>query len=229
VLVDKSGTKMAYDINSSAIQETYPLQMGNGEYKVSVLENIDGDRYKYLSSENVTLALSLADRNKVYLASVQNINWSADMAAIRKARELTQNLTQAQSQSQAQSQALDQDKTKAIYDYIVNNIKFDYDKFNALPDHYIPNIDQILAMRKGICYDFASIFAAMLRSVGVPVKLIKGYSKNANGYHAWNEVYNKESSSWLTVDTTYDSQMKAMNIRYTMYKDSSQYTKVYEY
>jgi len=29
----------------------------------------------------------------------------------------------------------------------------------------------------------------MLRSVGVPAKMVKGYTTNFKEYHAWNEVY----------------------------------------
>ena len=43
----------------------------------------------------------------------------------------------------------------------------------------------------------------MLRSQGIPTKLVKGYSDNVDGYHAWNEVYINEE--WITIDTTLDA------------------------
>ena len=63
-----------------------------------------------------------------------------------------------------------------------------------------------------------SLFAAMLRSVGVPTKLIKGESSNVEGYHAWNEVY--INGKWRIVDTSYDSQLKAGGYSISKYKSS---------
>ena len=215
VIIEKDSKKYTYNLNNDGIEESFSLQLGNGQYKISVLENVGGDKYKFISTENVSVNLS--DANEVYLASVQNVNWSEDNAAIRKAKELTKNLTN------------DGDKLNAIYSYIVSNFTYDYDKLNNLKSDYLPNIDETLNSRTGICYDYSSTFAAMLRSVGIPAKLVKGYSTNVNGYHAWNEVYNKETKSWIVIDTTYDSQMKAAKAKYSMEKKAGQYTKSNEY
>ena len=52
---------------------------------------------------------------------------------------------------------------------------------------------------KGICYDLASLFAAMCRSQGVPCKLTNGYVGNV--YHAWDQVY--VNGAWQNIDPTY--------------------------
>lgn len=215
VIIEKNSKRLIYNLNNDGIEENFPLQMGNGEYKISVLENTGGNKYRYISTENVKLNLS--DVNDVYLASVQFVNWDDESSAIKKAKELTKDLTN------------DEDKLKAIYSYIVSNIKYDFAKLGTLKSDYLPDIDSTLKSGKGICYDYASIMAAMLRSTGIPTKLVKGYSTNVKGYHAWNEVYNKETKSWITIDTTYDSQMKAAKVKYTMEKEDGQYTKVSEY
>lgn len=215
VLVQKNEKSIAYNLKNDGTVESFPLQFGNGEYKVSVMENLEGTKYKYVSTEDVSL--SLDDQKDVYLASVQNINWNEDMAAIKKAAELTKDLTS------------DEEKVKAIYTYIVSNFKYDYDKLSKLKYDYLPNIDSTLATNEGICYDYSSTFAAMLRSQGIPTKLVKGNAKNVNGYHAWNEIYNSQTGNWDIIDTTYDSQMKAAKAKYTMIKKSSDYTKANEY
>lgn len=215
VLVEKSDKRVSYNLKNDGTTEAFPLQYGNGEYKVSVLVNIEGNKYKYISSEKVTL--NLDDQKDVYLTSVQNINWDENMAAIKKAEELTKNLKS------------ENEKVAAIYNYIVSNFKYDYDKLGKLAYDYLPNIDNTLTTNKGICYDYSSTFAAMLRSLEIPVKLVKGYAKDVNGYHAWNEVYNSETRNWETIDTTYDSQMKTAKAKYTMIKKTDEYTKVNEY
>ena len=215
VLVEKNGKNVSYILENDGTVESFPLQLGNGEYKISVMENIEGDKYKYVSTENVNLQLD--DPKEIYLASIQNINWNSDMAAIKKAGELTRGLKS------------DKEKVTAIYNYIISHISYDSDKFSKLKGDYLPDIDGTLAAGKGICYDYASVFAAMLRSEGIPAKLVKGYSENVSGYHAWNEVYNSKTGKWEIYDTTYDSQMKAAKAKYTMTKKSNEYTKVNEY
>jgi len=215
VIVEKNSQAVTYNLKSDGTPESFPLQMGDGGYKVSILENVEGNKYKYVSTENVNL--DLANDNQVYLESVQNINWDSSRAAIKKAGELTKGLK------------TDEQKIVAIYQYLVSNVTYDYDKLTTLRYDYLPDIDRTIAGGKGICYDFASTFAAMLRSQGIPAKLVKGYAKGVSGYHAWNEVYDSETGEWETIDTTYDSQMKAARKEYSMIKSSSNYDMVYEY
>jgi Transglutaminase-like enzymes, putative cysteine proteases len=215
VMIEKDSKKYTYNLRNDGVAESFPLQLGNGEYTVSVLKNIKDNQYSFLSTEKVSL--NLDEQNKVYLTSIQNVNWNGGNAAIKKAKELTAGLDS------------DSEKLDAIYNYIVDNYRYDYDKLKNLKYDYLPDIDSMLNTNKGICYDYSSLFAAMLRSVGIPTKLVKGYTPNAKGYHAWNEVYISETGSWLVIDTTYDSQMKASKIKYKMVKDRAQYSKVYEY
>lgn len=215
VMVEKDGKKITYDLKNDGTAETFPLQMGDGSYRVSVLENIGGTKYKYILKKDI--GVELADDNEVYLASVQNINWNEGMEAIRIAKEITKNLKS------------DSEKVKKVYEYIISNIEYDYDKLPTLQSNYVPDIDNIISSGKGICYDYASVFAAMLRSQGIPVKLVKGYSTNVSGYHAWNEVYDSKTGKWITIDTTYDSEQKAAGHAYSMIKETAQYSKIYEY
>ncbi len=216
VTVEKSGKRVTYDLRNDGKTEYYPLQLGEGSYKVSVLENISGTKYKRVQSQ--TINLELDDVNKVYLASVQNVNWNRDMKAIKKAEELTKGLK------------TDREKIKAIYQYLISNISYDYDKLAALDSTYLPDIDKTLEKGKGICYDYSSTFAAMLRSLEIPAKLVKGYSTSTGSvYHAWNEVYMSDTGKWIIIDTTHDSQMKSAKKKYTMEKIAKNFTKVYEY
>ena len=215
VMVEKSGKSITYDLNNDGLTECFPLQMGEGQYRISVLENTSGTGYKYISTKEVDL--DITDDKKIYLASVQNIRWNSDMEAIKTASKLTKGLS------------TDSEKIKAIYDYVTSNISYDYDKLAKLKKTYVPDIDNTIACGKGICYDFSSVFAAMLRSQGIPAKLIKGYSPNVEGYHSWNEVYNSDTGKWVVIDTTYDSQMKAAKKLYSMEKKQSQYSVSYEF
>ncbi len=167
-----------------------PLQHGNGEYTLYALKKINGNQYKVVQTKKVTLRLE--DPTVLYLQSVQKVEWSKDDVAIKKAEELTKEAT------------TDQEKIRIIYDYIYDNVAYDYNKENQLTPSYLPNIDTTIATGQGICYDYASLYASMLRSQGIPTKLIMGRKDDIDQYHAWNQVYIKETQQWMTVDITYD-------------------------
>ena len=99
-----------------------------------------------------------------------------------------------------------EEKAMAIYRYISRHFKYDYELCNAVLageiTHYTPDPQWTLENRKGVCYDFAVLFAAMLHSQGIQVKLVKGYHNEM--YHAWNSVYDVESDRWVQLDVTMD-------------------------
>lgn len=213
VMVAKGETKYYYPLKPDGVIHGFPLQLGNGEYKVSVLNNISGNQYGYVKTE--TLSINLKDPNIVYLNSIQTITWTPDSAATKKNLQLVGNLTDTTG------------RINASYDFIVKNVTYNYDKINGLTSDYTPNPDETLRVLNGICYDYSSLFAAMKRSEGIPIKLVKGYSRYTDVYHAWNEVF--INGKWVVVDTTFDSVYYSNRQDYTFQKNSSDYTKVYEY
>ena len=216
VIIQKGDKKYTYDINSEGRQEEFPLQLGNGSYKVSVFANTSGNAYRLLSSKDISVKLE--NSNEVFLTSIQNINWNVDSKAVAKAVELTKDIKDPKQ------------KATKLWDYMVKNNSYDFEKLSTVLPGYIPIIDRTLEEKKGICYDFSSLYAAMLRSQGQPAKLVKGYApKNASGYHAWNEVYDKEKGEWLVIDTTYDLQVIGRNPKVEMIKKTENFNKVYEY
>lgn len=212
VRVSKGGTSYDYILKGN---DTIPLQLGNGEYTILVLENVEGKKFKQIAKETVTL--KSADSNEIYLQSIQMINWNNEMDAIKKAKEITKKAKN------------DKEKVEAIYNYIITNISYDYDKASKLSSGYTPKIDDTLKAQKGICYDYASLFAAMLRSVDIPTKLIMGQKNDIKEYHAWNQVYLSDTNEWVTIDTTYDAALKKGNVATKMIKDGKEYKIEKEY
>lgn len=210
IMVNKGSVNYFYDLNEDSV---VPLQMGNGDYVVSILENTTGNKYRIVKRENVKVKLT--NEQSVYLQSVQHINWNEDMEIIKKAKELTLNAKN------------DQEKLSAVYDYVVSNIKYDYKKYSTLSSGYIPSIEDVNKEGKGICYDYAVLTAAMLRSIDVPTKLIMGYKTGLSVYHAWNQVYIDDQ--WVTVDTTLDAPQVQGNRAPSIGKDSTLYSVLKEY
>ncbi len=139
---------------------------------------------------------AVASASDKYLASVKEISFSSSDAVAQKAAELMED------------KATTEEKAMACYSYIVKNFSYDWDLYNKVVSgritKYTPDPEDILKNKVGICYDIASLYAAMLRSQGIPCKMVKGYSSAVNGYHAWNAVYDDATDRWITMDLTVD-------------------------
>lgn len=172
-----NGGKYNYDINTNGEYEVIPLQMGSGTYNIFVGEKVSGGYAQLVNA-------SISGSNTNYLYPSQYVNYSASSSAIRKAYGLCMNANS------------DLDKVKSIYNWIIRNISYDYGKAGSVSSGYLPNVDSTYSSRSGICFDYAALMAAMLRSQDVPAKLVIG---DATGdYHAWNEVY-ISGVGWITL------------------------------
>ena len=169
-----------YGLSGSAV---YPLQSGSGEYNVKVLENISGKTYAIALDESFSAEVS---DFSPYLLPTQYISFSQSDNCVKKAAELCAGCDS------------DAEKIAAIFKYVTDNISYDKQLAASVKSGYIPDPDSTLAKGTGICFDYASLFAAMCRSQSIPTKLVMGYIQG-NMYHAWNEVYTKETG-WVTLD-----------------------------
>ena len=213
--IQNSIDKYDYDLFGRDNFEYFPLQLGEGDYKVSIFENVSANRYRQVKAQSIKAKIK--DILDVFKASIQTVNWNSDMEIINKAEELTKDLK------------TDKEKVVAIYNFVVNTFSYDYDKIKNIDTTYVPDIDKVYQSKEGICYDYSAVLAAMLRSQNIPTKLKKGYSDLVNGYHAWNEVYLSDENRWIVIDSTYDSVLKKSSKKFTMEKDSQKYKASREY
>jgi transglutaminase/protease-like cytokinesis protein 3 len=187
---DGAKIEYTYDLSGNSAWETYSLQSGNGEYTISILENVAGGRYSVI--QRVSIEVEYSRENVPFLVSAKNVSYTAESNAVKKAEELIKGA------------ATDLKKVENIYKYIVETITYDTAKANRIASGeitgYLPEIDDTLKTSKGICFDYSSLFAAMLRSQGIPAKLIMGYVAITPrpAYHAWNEVY-IENAGWIKI------------------------------
>lgn len=165
-----------YLLNQDCEWNTFPFSMGSGNYTVRVLENIGGDSYAIALTQDITVSLS--DDFLPFLYPNQYVNYSANSQAVAKAKEL------------ASSADTDLDVVSNIYHYIIQNISYDTNKAETVTYGYTPDIDDTLATGKGICFDYAALMTAMLRTQHIPTRLEVGYSGEA--YHAWISTYIKD-------------------------------------
>lgn len=95
----------------------------------------------------------------------------------------------------------DKEKVKAIYEWMIHNFEYDYE---CEPIVQYFNVRKTLSARKGICYDFSHLFAALCRSQNIPCSVVDGDKReNVQYHHTWNRVY--FNGSWWNVDITFDT------------------------
>lgn len=178
-----------YDVSSDGEASFYPLQSGSASYTFRLMQNTTGD--KYLEAYATSADVEIADERETYLYPNFFVSYDASSACVAKAAEL------------AAGASSDVDVVSAVYAYITKNVAYDYDFAENPPAGYCPDPDTTLSTGKGICFDYASLAAAMLRSQGIPCKLITGYVSPNDVYHAWNMIY-LEGTGWITVEIKAD-------------------------
>lgn len=211
LMVTSGDSKIFYNIIDES--QSFSLQFGTGYYSFDFYSNIGGDSYKRIAHS--TRYVDLISDLDPFLSKIQNIYWEDDMKPILKAKEL------------AGGHKNDLEKIAAIYDYVLNNITYDNDKIDDLTYSYIPDVEEVYNNEKGICYDYASLLASMLRSIDIPTKVVKGYREGISEYHAWNEVY--VEGEWIILDPTLDS-INHVNFNFVdIFKYQEEFKKIYEY
>ena len=175
--------KYNYDLPSGH-ETVFPLNMGDGDYTFRLMEQVSGSKYACVWSGNRHVAMD--DEFQPFLRPSQMVNYHQDSACVAKIRELASHCD------------TDAEVASAVYDYLVEHIRYDKQKAATVQSGYLPFPDETLRTGKGICFDYAALAAGMLRSVGIPCKLITGYVEQET-YHAWNSFYLKEQG-WVTVE-----------------------------
>ena len=182
----------------------YPLTQGNGTYIVQTLVEIEQDSARYTPVLSESVRLELANPDTVYLQSCVNMLWRPDMECIKIAVMLAASLNG------------DRAKFNAVWKYVVQNFTYDEELAaeiirNGRKYNYIPDIERIFYSKKDICFGLTAILNSMLRSVGLPARMVHGASKQANGaYHAWSNVL--IDGTWKLVDVSFDIAQKFKDV-----------------
>ena len=185
----KDDKTYTYDVDSTEMT-AYPLQMGNGTYLIKAMENIEGNQYAVLYSKEINV--NLEDENLVYLYPNQIVNYDKSDKVIDKSFEITK------------GDKNDLKRTYDLYQYVMAALNYDDDKAKNVVNIYtLPNLEEAMDKGKGICFDYASLLAALCRCQHIPARVIVGYTDIE--YHAWVEIY-IESEGWINPKYYFDSE-----------------------
>jgi len=176
----------------------YPLTGGSGSYTITVNEQVEGDMYAVIFTQDIDVTIS--DDFLPFLYPNVYVDFTAKCEAVQLGNTL------------AKECYSDLEVIAKIYQYVINNITYDTEKASTVEYGYIPNINDTLTNKKGICFDYAALMSAMLRSQQIPTKLEVGFAGEV--YHAWISCYVDEigwvdniiefdGKTWTFMDPTF--------------------------
>lgn len=223
--VQVKGPTTTYTYNITAGSwGTFPFSDGNGEYQITVYENVEGKKYATVLAVSTTVELE--DEFAPFIRPNQYVDYTDATATIELAAKLTAGKT------------TELEKVQAVYEYVVQNITYDTELAASVQSGYLPDLDKVLETKKGICFDYAALMTGMLRSQSVPCKLVVGYAGEV--YHAWISVYSEkdgwidsaiyfDGTTWKRMDPTFASSSNRSEAIMKYIGDGSNYTEKYIY
>ncbi len=96
----------------------------------------------------------------------------------------------------------DFDKAKELYKFVSGYITYDMNRYNAIKSRSnLCNTEAGAKVAfdtgKGVCFEYACLYAVMANAVGLKVRLI--YTPN----HIWNMIYDNQNKVWIAIDCTW--------------------------
>jgi transglutaminase-like putative cysteine protease len=115
-------------------------------------------------------------------------------------------------------------------DELTRTISRDFAYDRAVTNVY-SSVDEVLALRAGVCQDFAHLFIAAARAMGVPARYVSGYIHSgrtsggavrvvAPASHAWAEAWVPERG-WVGYDATHPVRTTDHHVRLAVGRDYS--------
>ena len=211
-----------YDMSGDGY-EVFPISAGDGTYTLGVYENVEGSQYATIFSKE--LQLTITNTMGAFLYPNQYVNFNSSSRVVSTAQDLVSNAHD------------DLEAINFIYNYVIANITYDFDKAQNVQSGYIPNVDEILSKKTGICLDYAAVMASMLRSQKIPTRLEVGYAGEA--YHDWistyvedqgwiNGIIQFDGENWSIMDPTFAANAKEKDLK-NFIGDGSNYVTKYIY
>lgn len=110
---------------------------------------------------------------------------------------------------------------REIYDYVVQNLSYNYDRLDT-------NIDRLGATAalqtpdQALCQEFTDAFIALSRARGIPSRRVAGYAHTENNVlrplslvqdvlHSWPEYFDQSKQAWIPIDPTWDHTSGGIN------------------
>ena len=172
----------------------YPLIHGPAEYIFAIMAEQSNGLYTEVFKRSFIAEFHVDEPYK-YSNVFSLYELDSDLA--KKAYEITHRLNSSE------------DKAKRIKSYIRRNFSY---SIEMEVGHELVDNDYLYEAEEGVCYHYASMFSSMMKSVGIPVREVRGFliTNYDSKYHSWNEYLN-EDGEWIFID--------AMSMRQVLGRD----------
>lgn len=96
--------------------------------------------------------------------------------------------------------------------------------YNRAVTNVYSAVDEVLELRAGVCQDFAHLFIAVARAMGVPARYVSGYihapGAATTASHAWAEAW-VPGQGWIGYDGTHPVRATEHHVRLAVGRDYS--------
>jgi hypothetical protein len=200
------GSSTAGPTINNAVWHGLALPYGAGAYTLQVCAN-DGTSSIYTDRAIFNLVSPCTDEAQSFKYRTAQTWYEPDDLLVDKAFMLVEAAA-----SETKDPLSDADKTGLIVAWVHRNIEIDRGligqiEAGELESRHLPTPAITFEQRSGICSDKAALAAAMLKSLGIPARMINGkINLLVSGtpeatYHAWVEVY--LDGEWARYDPTF--------------------------
>lgn len=123
------------------------------------------------------------------------------------------------------SQTTEKQKSDAIYEYITENVTYDYENLNT--ESYTLKFSTYAALINGtaVCQGYATLFYRLARECGLETRVVTGISNDPttseSQNHAWNIV--KLGDYYYLVDATWDAGKNPLTYEFYLKNESDFY------
>ena len=113
----------------------------------------------------------------------------------------------------------DYDKILRIYNWVADNIYYNYDCYNEeSKEKIVHDALEVYKCKRTVCEGYANLTKALINAQGIPCRKVMGYSLELNQQrkywdvgsaktkipnHAWNQAF--VDNRWINIDTTWGS------------------------
>lgn len=117
------------------------------------------------------------------------------------------------SRSEIQKLAKELKTPRAIYDYLVTNLEYDFSRVEENKPR-LGGLGTLQQKDSAVCLEFSDLFITLARAAGIPAREVDGYANTENSrqrplslvkdiLHAWPEYYDAEKQTWIMIDPTW--------------------------
>ena len=165
------------------------LTYGNATYEIEVWTTLTSESLgitRCTRKAVLTVTLNNVSKTGGFLLSTGEVIYSSGMQFIKKADEI------------AATCSNDFEKVGKIYAWLTDYLDYKPSDDYTAVGTYTCDLEKVYNRGYGVCYDYAVILAAMLRSQGIPCKVVFGKYAGSDYGHVWNEVYINSNGSITT-------------------------------